>query len=242
MQDQIYNLLIQKDELTWQNIIYDLIKSKQINPWDIDISLLSKKYLERIKQMKESNLFISGKVVLASSILLKIKSYKLVTEEILNFDNKMNPPEEYQELEELLSGAPSPRDFELPKLTIKTPMPRKRKVTLNDLMSALQKALEVNQRRFLRRESLRHTDIKIPEKKVDISNLILEVYNKIMDFFKTKKETLTFTKLVNSPNRQDKILTFIPLLHLDNQEKINLEQKEHFGEINIKILNKKHLT
>ena len=240
MQDQIYNLLVQKDELTWQNILQDLIKSEQMDPWDIDISLLSKKYLERIKQMKESSLFVSGKVVLASSILLRIKSHKLVTEEISKFDNKMNPPEDYEELEELLSGAPSPRDFELPKLTIKTPMPRKRKVTLNDLMSALQKALEVNQRRFLRREALRYTDIKIPEKKVDISKLILEVYNKVLDFFKTKKGILTFNKLVNSPKKQDKVLTLIPLLHLDNQEKINLEQKEHFGEINIEIKNQKH--
>lgn len=239
MQDQIYNLLIQKDEITWQNIIYDLIKSEQMNPWDIDISILSKKYLEKIKQMKEANLFISGKVVLASAILLRIKSHKLVTEDILNFDNKMNPPEGYEELEELLSGAPSPKDFELPQLTIKTPMPRKRKVNLNDLMNALQKALELNQRRTIRKEMLTRTDIKIPEKKIDISKLILEVYNKILDFFKTKKETLTFNKLVNSPSKQDKILTFIPLLHLDNQEKINLEQKQHFGDINIEIKNQK---
>ena len=237
MQDHIYNLLIQKDQITWQTIIYDLIKSEQMNPWDIDISLLSKKYLERIKQMKDENLFISGKVVLASSILLRIKSHKLVTEDILNFDNKMNPPEEYEELVELLSEAPSPKDYNLPQLTIKTPMPRKRKVTLNDLMSALQKALEINQRRNLRREALRHTDVEIPEKKIDISKLILDVYNKILYFFKTKKENLTFEKLVSSPKKEDKILTFIPLLHLDTQEKINLEQKKHFGDITIRIKN-----
>jgi len=237
MQDHIYNLLIQKDEITWQTILQDLIKSEQMNPWDIDISLLAKRYLERIKELKDANLFVSGKVVLASSILLKIKSHKLVTEEIFKFDNKMNPPEEYQELEELLNGAPSP-GYDLPQLTIKTPMPRKRKVTLNDLMSALQKALEVNQRRNLRGEALTQTDVKIPEKKIDISKLILDVYNQIIDFFKTKKEGLTFSKLVNSPKKEDKILTFVPLLHLDNQEKINLEQKEHFGEISIEIKNK----
>jgi len=237
MHNQIYDLLVKKDEITWQNIIQDLIKSEEMNPWDIDVSLLSKKYLEKVKELKETNLFISGKVVLASSILLKIKSNKLVTEDILNFDNKMNPPEEYQELEELFGNAPSP-EYDLPQLTIKTPMPRKRKVTMNDLMSALQKALEVNQRRNLRREALNYTDIKIPEKKIDISKLILDVYNQILDFFKTKKGNLTFSKLVNSPKKEDKILTFVPLLHLDTQEKINLEQKEHFGEITINKIQK----
>lgn len=240
MYNQIYDLLVKKDEITWQNIIQDLIKSEEMNPWDIDVSLLSKKYLEKIKELKESNLFISGKIVLASSILIRIKSHKLVTEDILNFDNKMNPPEEYQELAELFGNAPSP-EYDLPQLTIKTPMPRKRKVTINDLMGALQKALEVNQRRALRREALKYIDVKIPEKKIDMSKLILSVYNQIINFFKTKKGDLTFSKLVNSPKKEDKILTFIPLLHLDNQEKINLEQKEHFGEIHITKLNQKHL-
>ena len=55
------------------------------------------------------------------------------------------------------------------------------------------------------------------------------------------KETLTFTKLVPSEKKEDKIYTFIPLLHLDNQEKVNLMQKEHFGEIEIEILDNKKL-
>ena len=59
MHEQIYNMLIQKDEITWQSILVDLIKSEQMDPWNIDISLLSKKYLEAIKNMQEANFFIS---------------------------------------------------------------------------------------------------------------------------------------------------------------------------------------
>ena len=40
-QDRILNLLMQKDEITWQTILNDLIKSGEINPWDIDISILA---------------------------------------------------------------------------------------------------------------------------------------------------------------------------------------------------------
>jgi len=110
---------------------------------------------------------------------------------------------------------------------------------LQDLMKALNKALDVEKRRNVKRELLNRIDVKIPEKKVDISELISNVYNKILDFFKTtKKENLTFSKLVNSDNKEDKMYTFIPLLHLDNQEKVNISQEEPFGEINIEIFEK----
>ena len=85
-QDRILNLLMQKDEITWQTILNDLIKSGEINPWDIDISILANKYLETIRKLKEVNFFISGKVILASAILLKIKSNKLLEEDIAGFD------------------------------------------------------------------------------------------------------------------------------------------------------------
>ena len=239
MQEQIYNMLIQKDEITWQSLLLDLIKSEQMDPWNIDITQLSKKYINTIKDMKEANFFISGKVLLACSLLLKIKSNKLINEEIYNFDSQLFKQEEtYEELEELFDQAPIP-ESEKPKLTIKTPMPRKRKVSLQDLMKALNKALEVEKRRNVKRELLNKIDVKIPEKKVDISELITSVYEKVLDFFKTnKKKTLTFSKLTNSDKKEDKMYTFIPLLHLDTKEKLNISQEEHFGEIHIEISQK----
>ena len=46
---------------------------------------------------------------------------------------------------------------------------------------------------------------------------------------------ITFTELVGSDKKQDKLATFVPLLHLSNQEKVDLSQEEHFKEIYIKI-------
>ena len=87
--DQIYNILMQKDEITWQTIIQDLIKSEQMNPWNIDLSLLSNRYLDTIKTLKTHNFFISGKVILASSILLRMKANKLLLEDIGNLDAQL---------------------------------------------------------------------------------------------------------------------------------------------------------
>lgn len=240
MQDKIYDMLIKEDEITWQTIIQDLIKSEEMNPWDIDITLLTKRYLNTLKRLKEANFFISGKVLLAAAILLKIKTNKLVNEDFAKFDLILNPPEEIEDLMEDYGYQKLNDEIikEKPKLTIKTPLPRKRKVSLDDLMDALKKALEVNQRRVRRKLDAQKVDVTIPEKKVDITALIKDVYDKIINFFKTKKEVLTFTKLVPSERKEDKILTFIPLLHLDNQNKIDLKQEEHFGDISIEINNK----
>ncbi len=42
--NELYNLLISR-ELSWQQILLDLIKSEQLDPWDIDLIILTKKYL-----------------------------------------------------------------------------------------------------------------------------------------------------------------------------------------------------
>lgn len=235
MQDKIYKMLIEKDEITWQSIIYDLIKSDQMDPWDIDISLLSKRYLDAIKSLKEHNFFISGKMILASAILLKLKSVKLLNEHIAEFDSYL-----FQGEESLLDYEDQQEHVEqqeiIPGLLIKTPQPRKGKVNLDDLMSALKKALNVENRRVIRRSYEKAiNEAKIPEKKYDISLLIKDVYDKIVNLF-TNRKTLTFNELVNSDRKEDKILTFVPLLHLSNQNKVDLNQQEHFGDIYIDLI------
>ena len=232
-QDKLYEMLIQEDEITWQTIIYDLVKSEEMDPWDIDVSLLAKKYLETIKKLQEMNFNLSGKIVLASAILIKLKTRKLVEEDLARFENIINPPEEIEEMyNDLdLSEISENRIIVIPK----TPQPRRRKVSINDLVLALQKALDVNKRRVFRRmEDLASIpEVQVPEKKVDISILIKDVYDKIVNFFNLVGKKLTFHEFIKSDRREDKIATFVPLLHLDNQRKIELNQKEHFGEIEI---------
>ena len=61
---------------------------------------------------------------------------------------------------------------------------------------------------------------------------------KIMVIFPNDNK-LTFTKLIPSNSREDKVYTFIPLLHLTNQRRIDLEQEKHFGEIEVYLKTKK---
>ena len=161
-----------------------------------------------------------------------MKSYKLVNENIAEFDNLL-----FQKEQDLLSEEENPLDFlgeeKIPPLLVKTPQARKRKVNINDLIEALQKALDVEEKRNIRRRDERVLrEIELPKNKIDISALIKNLYLKIKDFFKKNPE-VTFTELLPSDKKEDKIYTFIPLLHLAAQNKVNLEQETPFGEINI---------
>ncbi|MBS3106378.1 segregation/condensation protein A [Candidatus Woesearchaeota archaeon] len=191
--DHILHVILDQDEITWQDVIYDLIKTNQMDPWDIDVSLLTKKYLERIHELKEHDFRLSGKVVLAAALLLKIKSAKWIKEDIANLDAMFSSAE--QDMEELLDIGDefAPREKVDAMLIPRTPQPRKRKVSIYDLVHALEKALEVKHRRVLRDMPI--LDMEPPKRKRDISLIIRDLYRTIIDFFKTKKgERLTFSK------------------------------------------------
>jgi len=233
MQEQIYDLLLKENEVTWQDIIYDLVKSEQMNPWDVDITKLTHKYIETVKKMKEMDYFISGKVLLASAILLKIKSNRLVQEDINTFDSFLFHSEQ-QEFEELGDFLPqSERKVDIPLLGVKTPQARKRKVSIADLIGALEKALRVDTRRKLRLQKfLSFHKPEIPEKKVDIGLLIDAVYKKLEALF-AQRTVIPFSELDSGKGKEETILTLLPLLYLHSYKKVSLEQEHAFEEIHI---------
>lgn len=250
--DQIFSILFNNDKITWQSMIYDLVSSENMDPWNIDLSLLANKFLEKLKKLKEMDLKISGKVLLAAAIMLRVKSYRFLEEDISALDNliaSVNNNQDEIPFEELIyageNGAIDVSNLnildEKPVLYPRTPQPRKRKVSVFDLVKALEKALEVYQRRPSKIVS--NIEVKAPEKTRDISLVIKDVYNKILDFFKKNKKNskLKFENLLSDKsleNKEEKVFTFIPLLHLDFQRKIDLLQEIQFGDIEIKLVEK----
>ena len=232
-QDELYDLLIGK-EASWQAIIYDLVKSEQLDPWDIDLAVLSRSYIEKIKELEEASLFVSSKILLAAAILLRIKSELLLKRYIRSLDEILFGKPEEKEKEEVYI------QLDDVDLLPRTPLPRLRKVTLQELMTALNKAMATEHRRIkkeiLLRQAAREVAFEIPKIRINIRQKIREIYEKILRFFKTtRKEKLSFTQLAGT-KREERISTFIPLLHLDNQEKVLLEQEQHFGEILISLI------
>ena len=233
-QNQFFDLITGED-LNWQTIIYDLIKTEQLDPWDIDIKLLAERYIEVIQQLEEGNFFVSSKVLLACSLLLRLKSEILINSYI-------------QELNEVLYGRKDNKKYEferieidegeLPTLVPKTPMARHRKVTLKELMAALNKAIDTENRRVKREIKGRQAEksvltvlpkgVQIPLK-VKVKN----IFSIIQCHVGQNNSHMKFSHL--APSKEEMLASFVPILHLSNSEKIYLRQEAHFKEIHMSL-------
>ncbi len=230
-QEEVHGILFNR-EIGWQEIIYDLINTEQLDPWNVNLTTLANKYLEKIKVLEEADFFVSSKVLLASSLLLRIKSEFLLNKYIKSIDDILFGKKEDSnkskferiELEE-----------EIPELIPKSPMPRVKKVTLNELMGSLNKAINTENRRIkkviMNKNALREAGLSLPKKKTSIKNKIKNIFDKLNNHFK-KEKSITHTDFLKNHNEK-KVDSFQPLLQLENQKKIWLHQEEHFGEIHI---------
>ncbi len=229
-QEQIHELLFQ-EKLSWQSIIYDLINSEQLDPWNIDLTMLSQKYLEKVRLLEEANFFISSKVLLAASLLLRIKSEIVLSQDIPTLDEILFGKKE----EKVYTQERIELDGEIPALVPRTPLPRFRRVTLEELMAALGKAIKTETRR-IRKEVLikqqeRETAIAMPKNRINVQEQIRVIYSRLEKIFATHEGKLAFSTLIEQVGREDMLAAFVSILHLDNQQKVWLEQEGHFEEI-----------
>jgi chromatin segregation and condensation protein Rec8/ScpA/Scc1 (kleisin family) len=113
---------------------------------------------------------------------------------------------------------------------------RTRRVTLDELLSALRSAMEVREKRdqrHIEREKIKR--MRNNYSPINIKQKIKELYDRIKSFFKKLgKKQITFTELIPSGERKDMIWTFLPLLHLSNEGRVELEQTKDFGDIYVK--------
>ncbi len=228
-QEQIHDLLL-SDKLSWQAIIYDLINTEQLDPWDIDLTLLAQKFLERVRTLEEANFFISSKVLLAASLLLRMKSEILLDYDIKTLDEVLFGKKEIRKY----SQERIELDEDVPLLAVRTPLPRYKKVTLEELMNALGHAIKTENRRISKVVVAKQQEFEaansLPKQKINVQDRIKEVYGRLRDIFKDREEKLSFSELAGSTT-EERMATFLPLLHLDNQQKVWLEQESHCSEI-----------
>jgi len=232
-QEQIHDLLFSR-EIGWQEIIYDLINTEQLNPWDLNITLLTNKYLEKIQELEEADFFISSKVLLAAALLLRIKSEILLNKYIKSIDEILfGKKEQKKHILERIE-----LEDEIPELIPRSPIPRFKKVTLKELIESLNKAIITENRRIrkeiINKNALRESSISLPKKNFSIKDKIKEIYDKLFSHLNEGKEKkkVSFTEFVGE-NKEERIISFSSLLHLENQKKVWLEQVNHFEEIHI---------
>jgi segregation and condensation protein A len=219
MEDKI-NLEHLVAQPTWREMLLDLVASEKLDPWNIDIVDIAERYLTRIRSLQMIDLHVPANLILAASILLRFKSDALKFEE----------EEQVVEQEVFIEEQKVP--VEIPMLSLRTRIPPKRKVTLDELVTALEEVFEEQKTREekpILKESL---IINLP--KYDISERMNLIFKKVKELA-DKKGLVTFSSLLKEKTRSEIIFTLLPILHLAQDEKITIFQEKFFGEIFIQL-------
>jgi segregation and condensation protein A len=234
--DQVFDIVMQGDEISWQSILFDLVRAGNMDPWDIDLGKLTQSFLATVNKFSEANFRINGKVVLASAMLLKLKTSALLEQDINALDALLAQQDELDidSLEVEGEGRQRIHVEGVPKIFPRTPQPRQRQVSIYDLVEALEQALEVNTRRQ-RRILFSYPEVRIPERKIDLHGAMDGLFMRVSDHYSRTEQRLTFQEMVAGQDRETTIYTFIPLLHLTTARRTDIDQPEHFSTIYITV-------
>jgi len=208
---------------TWKEMLLDLIAQEKVDPWDIDIAVIAGYYLERLKRLELTDLHVPANLVLAASILLRFKSKALHFEE---------PAPEAIGL--VVDEGEAPLD--IPLLELKGRIPPKRRITLDELLVAMEDVFEEQKKRQERAPKIeipQALNIMLPQIDMDerMGNLEKRVHS-----MADSEGLVLFSALLNGSSPDDKIYTLLPVLHLAQNRRLGLFQEQFFGEIFIQVL------
>jgi segregation and condensation protein A len=208
-------------------ILVNLVREGEINPWNIDIVEITDKFLHHIDKLERMDLRISGRTLHYAAILLRMKSNILVEEPVIEDDSWIDDSD-FFDVDEYPVPKPPVRRYS------------QRSVTLDELILELEKAEVVERRKTIRKKARETIELARPT-----TEQVLNVAHEedIEGRVDTMRETLssiledrTYIALSEllSGDRSNKLMTYISLLFLATNKEIWLEQEELFGELYIR--------
>lgn len=203
-------------------ILVNLAKNGEVDPWNINIVELTDKFLKRVDELEKMDLRVSGRTLLYASILLRMKSNALVQVE--------EPPEEI----DLESDNFEISDYPVPSMPLRRYS--KRPVTLEELLTELKKAEAFEKKRLNRvdnkKDEIRATleDVLSVAHDEDIESRIGKMRS-ILNELLEKQKSIKFSELSSPLDRTGMIMAYLAILFLATRKEIWLEQEEIFGEL-----------
>ena len=229
-------------EYSWEQVIYKVVAWEGLDPWNLDLVKLSDSFLAYLARLKEIDFKIPAKYVIISAVLLRMKSDHLqylgdLVEDSFAMDMVEDELESHiesgaGEVDEGLLESNGVNGFVVNPITVPPKRQPRRKIVVEDLVSALRRVLKADTRRELR--SRRHRE-KIDIRDDNITHRISALYHKINEILgRINKEEVEFSRLVDRWERQEVVDTFLPLVFLDHERKVDASQEEMFEEIYIR--------
>jgi len=221
-EENILKLILEKEN--WEEVIYHIVSIEHLDAWNIDLVKLTESFLKFMKKMEELDFRVPARVIFVAAVLLRLKA------DYLSIFEEEETIEQVAQQQQLVDLGIDPNLIQLG-----VPMRRmpKRQITLDELMDALRKAVVVRERRVERRRMWRaKLAANIAEE--DIVKRIERMMTEIDELMKRMNtDKVGFSEIVKKWKREKIIEKFIPLLHLENDRKIQTEQEDYFKEIYI---------
>jgi len=223
-EQNILKIIIEKEN--WEEIIYYIVNVQNIDPWNVDLVKLSDSFLKFIKATEDIDFRIPAKIVFVAAILLRLKAdyLSIFEEKEDDIDEMLKEQKPFEEL-----------GIDPKLIQLGYPMKRipKRQITLEELMSALKKAMVVEKKKTERRQLWQYklqTAVAVEEEDITVRiERLMKNIDELME--KLNKDKLEFKDIVKDWKRDKIVSHLIPLLHLEQNQKITTEQLEFFKEI-----------
>lgn len=217
------------------DLLLHLIKKNKMEIFDIEISIITKQYIDYIKKMKTLNLDVASEYLVMAAELMEIKSRRLIPhseeeddeleeiesdlkQRIYDYQIYKDNAEEFKKLEEkrnnYFTKAPeSLRNYSFNKLE------NDGSVGVIDLLDAFQKLLE-------RQSYNKPINTKITRKELSVKERIVKIRSMLAD-----KTRVKFIDLFDDFSKPYVVVTFLSVLEMAKEKEIVLKQDNNFSDI-----------
>ncbi|MCW1291789.1 MAG: segregation/condensation protein A [Candidatus Rehaiarchaeum fermentans] len=213
--EELYSLIIE-DKLEWEYLISEIIREENINPLDIDISLLSDKFLQITNYLVKVDFYKAGKFIFIASILLRLKSQYLLSY-LLGKRNEQTKTYNY------VKSKPFPII-----LPAKFNVIRKRALTLNELIQYIKRAVSLKKENEEISFEIKLNEIKLSQK--------IDAFSKLLKSLFSSSPQVNFFNITKGKSWNEIVDYFISATFLFSDRKIDLYQENPMDDI--VILNK----
>ncbi len=219
------------------DLLLHLIKKSKMEIFDIEISEITRMYLNYIEEMTDMNLDIASEYLVMAAELIEMKSRKLLPNKKDEEEESVeeNPEEELKrrliEYKKYKESTEVFRSLEENRANYYTKAPESLKkysneklendgsVGIFDLLDAFQKLLE-------RQEYNKPKNTKITRKELSVKERVA----KIRDILKVHKK-LNFIELFDDFSKPYVVVTFLSVLEMAKNREINIKQDNNFSDI-----------
>ncbi len=210
-------------DATWKDLLIDLVRRNKFDPWDVDIAVIVEKYVEAVKSLRIMDLRVPANIILAASVLLRLKSEMLKVGDV---ETQM----EVEDGQQILRP-----EIQVDSLSFRLRPALRRRVTLDELISALDDAMKIKDTRSSSHAAKTQVQLPVMARGIDIEEEMERVYGHVSSHADREGMT-TFSYLLGVVELDDVLLQlFIPLLFLANKGRIALVQERFFDEVIVSL-------